>query len=240
MKVIDKPKQTHNGRTVAQQARFMLQRMTPQAAVNAAFRYTADAGEQTPTGDWWSHVAILLGNHKRGETSMEIINAMAMADDNGNPPLKTHAERQAIPKLTTTPEVAAPAQPDALVKTLVKVMRIKHDHAASTVEQFKLRLTDDAANALEWSQSVFEAAARVRVFGQVLAAILDSDGNPKVVIGDDKRDTVEWIREYAAEEVMRKSRYSSQERSTSFTANLMEREYLAAWADVVEIIKWRV
>lgn len=230
--------------TVHQSARKLLERMKLRAAARMAESYAEQADPSSLGRKHWREVADLLHTTHAFETNR--IYDQAEKDDKEM--TQKHAKRQAIPRPTTTPADAATAQPHTEarkertpVEELARALRFKLDAAVATVSQFRVRMTqDDVASALEWSLTTFEAAARVRVFGQVLSAITDDEGNTKPTIGDDNRDSVDWVRVYATEEVLRRSRYSSQERSTSTTANLMEREYLAAWADVIEIIKWRI
>ncbi len=90
----------------------------------------------------------------------------------------------------------------------------------------------DAAYAMEWGHVEFKAAARLKVFSTVVDA-MRLHREPDVGSGVmSYRNSLDHIRRYALREMMQKAR--SGENSSSPTANLIEREELAAWSVVFD------
>jgi hypothetical protein len=107
------------------------------------------------------------------------------------------------------------------------------------IVSFTKSLAEDPARAFESSISSFAAAARLRIYVQAYEAITQDSG--PVELYRKKTDgtsfnTLDNLIEYSQKEVNRRS--SAPFRSSSPTSNLMEQEYLAAWADVIDIVLW--
>lgn len=105
------------------------------------------------------------------------------------------------------------------MKTITEIQK-KADriikYAEAVVEQFKGTLALNPFEAFEWSNSAFEAAAQIRVWGVA------------------KSHADELTLEAAQREVNLMAAYPEQ--STSPTSNLVKQYELAAWCKVVEFL----
>lgn len=235
------------GLTPAQSAVKLLDRMKLRAAGRMAESYASQADPDTTAAQHWRQVADLI--HQTNALNTNAIYEQAEQDAKEMPPKQSKQKPTDVPK--AEPERAAWAQTGqseaerfeaerlAKLHAIVKMLVRKREGQQDIVEAFKERLAKDPAEAMESSSRMFEAAARLRVFTMALKPLCEEDGKPRLVVGDkEPKDSIVFLHEYATAEVLRRSRYASQERSTSPTYNLMEREYLAAWADVIEILTW--
>lgn len=107
---------------------------------------------------------------------------------------------------------------------LTKRFQHKLDEAQSEVAAFVGKVQHDAAYALSWSNSVFQAAAKERVYKQVIASIKDS-------VSEDGELDLSNIIGMVTDRVLHKAKYPAQ--STSPTSNLIEQYELATWADIL-------
>lgn len=107
---------------------------------------------------------------------------------------------------------------------LTKRFQRKLDEAQSEVAAFVGKVQHDAAYALSWSNSVFQAAAKERVYKQVIASIKDS-------VSEDGELDLSNIVGMVTDRVLHKAKYPAQ--STSPTSNLIEQYELATWADIL-------
>ena len=107
---------------------------------------------------------------------------------------------------------------------LTKRFQRKLDEAQSEVAAFVGKVQHDAAYALSWSNSVFQAAAKERVYKQVIASIKDS-------VSEDGELDLSNIIVMVTDRVLHKAKYPAQ--STSPTSNLIEQYELATWADIL-------
>lgn len=107
---------------------------------------------------------------------------------------------------------------------LTKRFQRKLDEAQSEVTAFVGKVQHDAAYALSWSNSVFQAAAKERVYKQVIASIKDS-------VSEDGELDLSNIIGMVTDRVLHKAKYPAQ--STSPTSNLIEQYELATWADIL-------
>lgn len=163
------------------------------------------------------------------------------------------SKRQPTPKLTADPivppaaeEPTSPQQTSVQlfeakrleeVQHLVKTLKPKLADVTEVLAVHQSRMDKDPADAFENSGSMFTAAARHRVIRMALKPITDDSGNARTLVGDlEPKDSVQFLRKFATDEVLRRARYT--EHSSSLTSNLMEREYLAAWSDIIEILNW--
>lgn len=122
-------------------------------------------------------------------------------------------------------------RPPTKRERLAEYLENRLDEAHRELEKFKERLASSPPYAFEWSMDGFRAAARIKVMTHLLDVLRD----PEAV---DTGESPVYTRVYetALEQVLRGARHPT--RSTSPTANLMEQEELAAWADVVEAPRW--
>lgn len=107
---------------------------------------------------------------------------------------------------------------------LTKRFQYKLDEAQIEVAAFVGKVQHDAAYALSWSNSVFQAAAKERVYKQVILSIKDS------VSEDGELDLINII-SMVTDRVLHKAKYPAQ--STSPTSNLIEQYELATWAEIL-------
>jgi hypothetical protein len=122
---------------------------------------------------------------------------------------------------------------------LVETLRSKIEKERDVIASFTKSLAEDPSHAFEWSKNSFTAAARLKVYDQAHKAITQSRGTPELY--RKKSDgtafnTLDNLIEFSQKEVNRRA--SSPSHSSSPTTNLMEQEYLAAWADILEMILW--
>lgn len=107
------------------------------------------------------------------------------------------------------------------------------------IASFTKNLTEDPARAFESSISSFAAAARLRIYEQAYQAITRDNGSVELhrkKADESSFNTLDNLKEYSQKEVNRRA--NSPSRSSSPTCNLMEQEYLSAWADIIDIILW--
>jgi hypothetical protein len=136
---------------------------------------------------------------------------------------------------TLTPDEVQTRKLAGLVETLHD--KIKKEQGV--IASFTKSLAEDPSYAFEWSKNSFTAAARLKVYRQAYEAITQSDGTPELhrkKADGSSFNTLDNIIEFSQKEVNRKA--SSPSHSSSPTTNLMDREYLAAWADIIEMILW--
>jgi hypothetical protein len=136
-------------------------------------------------------------------------------------------------------ELSADHRKEGKLHVLADTLREKLDRERAVIKSFNIGLTEDPARAFESSISTFGAAARLRIYTQALQAITTSEGKPE--LHRKKQDgttfnTLDNLIEYSQKEVNRRA--ASPARSSSPTSNLMDQQYLAAWADVLEMILW--
>lgn len=104
---------------------------------------------------------------------------------------------------------------------MVKYFNKQIEIAEATVQKFQNGLAENPAYAMEYSDSAFTAAARIRIYGEVVRAL----ENTKVV-------SVKMVYDYSLDRV--KSGALHPQKSTSMASNLYKQEELAAWAKVCE------
>jgi hypothetical protein len=136
-------------------------------------------------------------------------------------------------------ELSADHRKEGKLHVLADTLREKLDRERAVIKSFNIGLTEDPARAFESSISTFGAAACLRIYAQALQAITTSEGKPE--LHRKKQDgttfnTLDNLIEYSQKEVNRRA--ASPARSSSPTSNLMDQQYLAAWADVLEMILW--
>ena len=107
---------------------------------------------------------------------------------------------------------------------LVTRFQNKLNSARSEVAEFVGKFQHDAAYALTWSNSVFQAAAKERVYKQFIAFVTDE---PEDINFDN-------LISFVTDHVLHKAKYPAQ--STSPTSNLIEQYELAAWAEVLSAL----
>lgn len=107
-----------------------------------------------------------------------------------------------------------------LLATLRDKARVNQDR----LDGFLAKVKDSPSN-MEWADSAFACAARLEVFKTITDALAPGT-----------KATVESIKEFASNSVQSKAIHVPH--SSSYSANSMDRERLAAWAEVLEIIRW--
>ena len=96
--------------------------------------------------------------------------------------------------------------------------------AQARLDKFAADFAKDPAHALSWGTDTFQAAAKLKVLKQILAALEDGTA------------TVDNIRSTMMDRVLSKSRYPAQ--STSPTSNLIEQYELAACAEILSDLQY--
>lgn len=96
------------------------------------------------------------------------------------------------------------------------------------IRKFAAEVQGQPGHAMDWAGGTFQNAANFEIMGEVYAALT----------GEGSKATVESIREYAMDRVLTMA--SRPERSTSIGSNAMDRERLAAWANIVKWIDERM
>lgn len=223
--------------TVEQQALKMLSRMSVAAAATMATRYAEQTEDPSgSTAEYWARVSDYILQLNREGKAQNMVKKASKSDPTATSSQDSSDTATAQP---SNEELAQERVTD-VCKALDRKMTQAHNIVAQHIEALK----KNAAQALEWSHSVFKAAAQISVFTQVIQGLTTDDGKPTAVKtrseAPDKMQTwgtVPYVLEYAQKEVNRRSQNASS--STSPTSNLMDREILAAWAEVIEIISWR-
>jgi hypothetical protein len=96
--------------------------------------------------------------------------------------------------------------------------------AQAKCDQFAEDFAKDPAHALGWSNSVFQAAARLKIAQMMVYAFTPREGEAVC--------TIKQARDTCLERVMNKARWPAQ--STSPTSNLMEQYEAAAYAEALD------
>lgn len=137
-------------------------------------------------------------------------------------------------------ELTADQVQERKLAALADTLLAKIAREQSVITSFVNAITSgEAARAFEGSSNSFNAAARLKVYGDVFSAITGSDGKPELRRAKSDGtsfNTLDNLIEFSQKEVNRRA--TSQMRSSSPTSNLMSQEYLAAWAEVIEMILW--
>ena len=92
------------------------------------------------------------------------------------------------------------------------------------LDKFTESFAKDPAYALSWGTDAFQAAAKLQVLKQILAALEDGTA------------TADNIRSTMMDRVLHKSKYPAQ--STSPTSNLIEQYELAACAEILSDLQY--
>lgn len=98
------------------------------------------------------------------------------------------------------------------------------DSAQAQLDKFAVDFAKDPAYALSWGTDAFRAAAKLRVFKEIISALTDGHGN------------LENIRATMLDRVLHKSKYPAQ--SSSPTSNLIEQYELAACAEILSELQY--
>lgn len=99
----------HNGRTIMQQASFMLGRMKPDMAANAASRYSKDAADNAKLRDFWAEVGTVIGH--AGQSPQTLAGVHKAAADDARAAAKPKKAQKPRPVTKAAPK--APAKPKA-------------------------------------------------------------------------------------------------------------------------------
>jgi hypothetical protein len=95
-------------------------------------------------------------------------------------------------------------------------------YAEKYIKEFREKLDENSAHALEWSGSLYEQAAKLEVYTQVLRL-----QGRRPASGE---ETVEYFSDFALSEVIRGARWP--EHSTNPMSNYLNQCKTAAWADL--------
>ncbi len=114
--------------------------------------------------------------------------------------------------------MATPVNPDIIARYLKQ----RIDAAQKRVDQFASKFAENPADALEWAQDVFTAAANLEALKRVQARLA-------------RGVTVEDILKGSHKEILNKAR--NPHHSTSWTSNLIEQARLSAMVHVVEMLE---
>lgn len=121
------------------------------------------------------------------------------------------------------------------LETLKFFLEQKVQHAARNLEKFKESLEKDPVHAFTWADATMATTAYGRVAEIFLNNIKQFEEKNASLEGEERTKAevaaVEHIRSFALKQALTKGRFSSQ--STSVGSNKMEREELAAYADLV-------
>ena len=107
---------------------------------------------------------------------------------------------------------------------LLKRFQSQADSVQARLDKFAVDFAKDPAYALSWGNDTFQAAAKLRVFKQIIVALEAGDA------------TLENIRSTMLDRVLHKSKYPAQ--STSPTSNLIEQYELAACAEILSDLQY--
>lgn len=241
-------KDRHLGRTTAEQARFMYERMKLSAASKQAKRFAKDASDPG-VGAFWLKTADILDDLIADRLSPLELVARIEAERLAEMTQKA-AKKQpmgvsiaGMPSTQAAQGATKSGMPvEEWLRRVVVTLAAKLDSARGMIDKFKADFEVNPAYALEYAHSTFEAAARGSVFGWAFKALTDEHGAPQLyrpaespaLTGKPQRSTLERVRERAHDELVKRA--ASPHRSTSQTSNLLEQEVLAAWADLLELL----
>jgi hypothetical protein len=119
-------------------------------------------------------------------------------------------------------------EPKTTLNKLLAVLNRGIDEAKAELARFSEKFAEDPAYAFEWATGSVEAAAKLRAWSRVREALTTADTTA----------TPETIQLYLTEEVLRGAR--SPKRSTSPMSNLVDESTLAAQAELLDQMRWRV
>jgi len=98
------------------------------------------------------------------------------------------------------------------------------ESADRAIEKFQAKLDSDPAYALEWSTGAFEAAAKKKVYSQVLAWA-------QAATATEEEDLRDKMGPYLVEQALNMASYIAN-KSTSPVSNLLKEYELQAWSKV--------
>lgn len=242
----------YKGLTVNQSAAKLLERMKLRPATAMAERYMENSEDGTDARHHWREVRDLLASTNALNLNAVFDAAEADATQEAATVTQKQSKNKGATTASPTPAEHAEAQlsreaaADALdkVRELARYLDRELTKAHNSIASFAAEVVKNPAHTLEWSHSTFKCAARIHVLTMAMQSITDENGKPTAYKVHDEGakglktwDTVPYLMDYAQREVNRRSGNAGM--STSPTSNLMDREMLAAWAEVIEIIKWR-
>jgi len=97
--------------------------------------------------------------------------------------------------------------------------------ATIKVDELRLKMIENAAYALSWSDSAFTAAGEIAIADYILFAMRDNN-----------ELTMESLNRYITRDVIRMAQFI--EHSTSQCSNMIDRAKLAAYAKLMEFINF--
>jgi hypothetical protein len=239
-------KSYHNGRSVAEQAKFMLQRSRPSTAVRSAERYSADAADPE-TGNYWTNVAAVLSRYISGELSGDeldkLVEATARLPRKAPQSATTPISKQALAATQAAqPSTNSGMHVEEWLRRVCVTLLAKVDRAKGMLDKFKADFDSNPMHALEWSLSTFGAMGEHHVYSWALRSLTDEHGAPQLyrpaeqpaITGKPQKSQLEFVREFTQRELVRRA--ASPHRSTSTTSNLLEQCLLAAYAELLEML----
>jgi hypothetical protein len=104
----------------------------------------------------------------------------------------------------------------------INALKNRINSAQFEIEKFKTRLDKDPADALSWSLTAFQCAAKLKVLNLVTDAL-------------ESGEEIEQVCDSLLNRVMTRSKYPAQ--SSSPTSNLIDQYELAAYAEILSDLK---
>lgn len=138
-------------------------------------------------------------------------------------PVMVQQPEQSIEQL----EIEAAALEEKKMASFKRQLNAKIDAANVAKTSFIAEFHENACYALDWSQSLFDKVAEAQIATKILNAMEKNQS-----LG------LKWFYEFAVSQALQYAR--SPHRSTSNTANLMHQAQTTAWANVVEMLRWKM
>lgn len=107
---------------------------------------------------------------------------------------------------------------------LLKRFQNQADSVQGRLDKFAQDFAKDPAHALSWGTDTFQAAAKLKVLKQIIAALEGGEAN------------LDNIRSTLMDRVLHRAKYPAQ--STSPTSNLIEQYELSACADLLSDLQY--
>ena len=106
------------------------------------------------------------------------------------------------------------------------------EYAEKNIAAWSEKFNSDPAYALEWAESVFTDAAKLKVSQWIKISIEYDEAN-----NVSEQDILDDVHKMTMNKVLSHGRYPA--KSTSVPHNVMDREYLAAWSSYAELFENR-
>ena len=117
--------------------------------------------------------------------------------------------------------------------SLKNKLQLNIDSVDVVLQKFKARFDENPTEALSWGETVFNAAATQLVGQTILSWIASAEDSDKNLSPD---EIFQMMKDQITRVVLHGARYP--EHSSSACSNMMKTEVVAAYATILEDMKW--